>query len=533
MFVFILINAGKYVSPKTKQNNKNTIIDDISNINIKNSPYWTITPIQITNWTEAAIINSWCSFDSQEGKFVIENVTIDATGSNYGILINNSQTDSFIIRNCTIRNSVGGYNSAGIILNNSSLGEITNNTLFNNSFNGILLKSSSYFNITQNKFELNNECGLNISDILCNEIYIYDNKFLNNGINAQDNSLYGSNFWNSTDIGNIWDDYPGKDENDNNIGDDPYLIGGIAGNLDYLPIFWDAPFFTLNSPNNYSLLGKNASTFNLTITEGLGDYIWYEFIGLGSSTPSTLLGNEDEEYSANFEQSLWVNGTHTIRFYINDSRNFQYTIDLILHIDKNNPNITILEDFSSYYAQTPPYFFVSIVDDVEIHKMWYQLNDNLTKHFFDTNSSINSLIWQIVEDGIVNITFYANDTAGNIKSEMVQVFKDTEDPYITNNEVGGDNEWHDAPPGPYDVDFHDDTSNLLYIQYRITGDVDGTIVYQDWTNISTDIYASDYTANWYVNFSGCKEGTNYISVRAFDVAGNSDTFDNVFYVLKD
>ena len=60
-----------------------------------------------------------------------------------------------------------------------------------------------------------------------------------------------------------------------------------------------APTIQINSPFNYTLYGKIAPNFSLTIVDGLGNYSWYEFIDTGeSSIPVELNGiiNEDERH---------------------------------------------------------------------------------------------------------------------------------------------------------------------------------------------------------------------------------------------
>ncbi len=47
--------------------------------------------------------------------------------------------------------------------------------------------------------------------------------------------LYGGNAFNTSTIGNYWDDYTGSDADGDGIGDTPYVISGSGGSKDYLP----------------------------------------------------------------------------------------------------------------------------------------------------------------------------------------------------------------------------------------------------------------------------------------------------------
>jgi parallel beta-helix repeat protein len=76
---------------------------------------------------------------------------------------------------------------------------------------------------------------------------IYKNYFINNGIHALDEG--NSNNWNSSIIGNYWDDYPGYDDDFDGIGDTPYIIPGIGGGQDNYPIWtFQSPIHIDDSP---------------------------------------------------------------------------------------------------------------------------------------------------------------------------------------------------------------------------------------------------------------------------------------------
>ena len=138
------------------------------------------------NWS-AAEAEEWCY--KQNGQYIIENVTIDATWSpiGSGILINNSNNVYFIIRNCDITNANIGaaewpqvhlYDKyvAGIKLVNCSNGVIDNNTC-DGGLNacGILVIDGSFnINITDNIAIDNNMHGIMVANYSYN-IYIDHN----------------------------------------------------------------------------------------------------------------------------------------------------------------------------------------------------------------------------------------------------------------------------------------------------------------------------------------------------------------------
>lgn len=172
-------------------------------------------------------------------KYDIQNVNIINTTIELsigpGIYLHGTHND---IIDCYIRNNAYGIllppgannnHVEGCILSNNGHGiyidpqgaiqpSIRHNTLVGNS----ILHSSGY------GIYLPRGDGYSVGYFL-----IYHNNFVNNTINAQDNSIGTS--WDSKGEGNFWDDYNGSDNNSDGIGDTPYNISGDS-NKDYFPL---------------------------------------------------------------------------------------------------------------------------------------------------------------------------------------------------------------------------------------------------------------------------------------------------------
>ncbi|MHA1235937.1 MAG: hypothetical protein ACTSQL_12760, partial [Promethearchaeota archaeon] len=183
-----------------------------------------------------------------------------------------------------------------------------------------------------------------------------------------------------------------------------------------------APTFTIDSPSNYSLFGKLAPNYSLTITVGSGNFTWYEFLGVGAnSTPIELQGTSNENFEAPFNQTMWdslSNGSVIVRFYVNNSFGEIGYLDAIIWIDIIDPEINIVAPTSGYFNSTAPDYIIEITEP-NLNTTWYTLNSNQTKHIFTSNGTIDG--WAYLDDGLVTITFYANDSVSNEKSDFVQV----------------------------------------------------------------------------------------------------------------
>ncbi len=165
----------------------------------------------------------------------------------------------------TVKNLNRQNAAMGIILVNTTNSEITQNILENN-FRGLYLYGS-YNNIvsqnlirncktgleiitetantiTTNTFE-NNECGIFLEG---SAQLIYHNNFIDNQkhVNAQEFTslpIYvrpnnGEYVWDNgyPSGGNYWSDYTGKDENNDGIGDTPYIVSQYFNNTDNYPL---------------------------------------------------------------------------------------------------------------------------------------------------------------------------------------------------------------------------------------------------------------------------------------------------------
>ncbi|HOL63291.1 MAG TPA: hypothetical protein PK103_08010, partial [Elusimicrobiales bacterium] len=132
----------------------------------------------------------------------------------------------------------------------------------------------------------------------------------------------------------------------------------------------------------------------------------------------------------------------------------------------------------------------------------------------------------------------AYDNAGNIGvwSSTRSFIVDLTQPNILNSQ-SGDDIWRSTNTGVYyNVGFDDNLSYLNKFQIKVTTgpEQSGTLI-TDWTDIATNINQSSY-GSWNIPnniFDLMQNGTNYVSVKVYDNAGNVNVSSDVFYVLKD
>ena len=334
----------------------------------------------------------------------------------------------------SITGNTANYNDEGIYLDyDCSNNTISGNKVSNNIY-GIYIGEDNDDNEISENIIYNNTFGIDIGgDFNTNDNNtIYGNFFLINGIHAMDNGT--DNKWNSTTIGNYWDNWTSPDVSPNDgIVDDPYThIGGTAGSIDYLPIAEDgAPSITINSPSDDEVFGTNAPNYDVTITDVCLFEMWYTLDGGSHNYTFT-------EFTGTIEQSAWdamlLDGPITLTFYASDIPGNIGFAEVNIEKDGHPPLIVIISpQTDDTFGASSPSFIVEISDD-NLDTMWYSLDGGTTNFLFTTNGTINQTAWAALSQGPITLTFYANDTLGHETSEDVLITKsipsDGEDPTI-------------------------------------------------------------------------------------------------------
>ena len=347
-------------------------------------------------------------------------------GSNGNEVINNNITQNQVYGldvwgsyNTIAQNNISKNKQHGIFLRAAHDNWIIENDIFENEGSGIFIFGWNENNdIIGNDIKFNHEFGIFLHDDT-NFNTIYNNNFTGNLVNAEDNSI--TNVWNNGTVGNYWDDYSGVDDNDNGIGDTPYInISGDAGTQDIYPIWWDSPAFSIISPIDNQMLGKKAPEFSIEIEKGVPYSMWY--ILNYSSTKYFFTSNDTINQGAwdTFIDNL---STLTISFFINDSRDKRMYNEIIVRKDNVDPIILInLPQQNEEFGLAPPTFELLVIEDFP-DEIWYTLNDGITNHSCGLSGQINQTIWDILPGGTYNLRFYASDTGGNVRYSEIIIIK--------------------------------------------------------------------------------------------------------------
>ncbi|MFW9770787.1 MAG: hypothetical protein ACFFEO_01270 [Candidatus Thorarchaeota archaeon] len=198
-----------------------------------------------------------------------------------------------------------------------------------------------------------------------------------------------------------------------------------------------APIINIDSPGNFSLYGRTPPEVFITVYEPNLDNIRYQ-LKIGE------ISTQNYSWTGILEQNVWDevgNGTISIIFYIKDAVGNFASVILIVRKDIIAPQILIQEPIASdLFGTLPPNVSVDI-EDPNLSSVWYQLrNGTINTMNYTWTGLIEQTTWNQVGNGSVYLTFYANDSLGNLGSKSVLIQKDIIGPKLIINY-----------PNPYDV----------------------------------------------------------------------------------
>jgi len=463
------VTNGKFINNNISNNNygmyihfycqNNTIIDNNFENNNEIGVYLLLTysnnKVYNNNFTNNGLHG--IDLSGSNGNFIKGNIIRDtgdgshAGTQEFGILMVNDARNNIISNNTIINSNHGGMRISGSrynsILNNrihknigtglhiyyystlSTYNTIKGNIITNNSGTGIHIETLEN-NFTQNLLHYNN-FGIHAQST--NNL-IYNNTFIGN---IGGNAGGFANYWNNSEIGNYWDDYDGKDVDDNGIGDTEYWIySATGGNYDYLPIWFDGPTINVTAPLNYTIFTSNSNppSFFLEISDPNLNEIWYN------------INFQPRRYSTNgtgtIDYNSWINlmnGAVLLTFFANDSFGNINSQEIVILKETPQPQLVIFEPIEGFvYGTIAPNYNLTIID-LPFNISWYTLDNGNTNYtisnIFSNNTygTINQTVWDSFQDSLITIKFYGKDIIGRIVNNQLDIYKDVEDPIVMIN----------------------------------------------------------------------------------------------------
>ena len=404
------------------------------NNTFSNSYWYGIVVVQSNNHTFSKNVFSnndygGISFQSGSNYNIISDNVINS--NKYGILFGPANSRNIISDNTINSNSEHGISfeqnnnnntiSGNIIKNNGKSGisivsnskianynNISGNTVsFNNDY-GIYIYAfygeTNYNSIIGNNVSYNNNYGLYLRRLgnpsYCKDNEIYDNIFVNNPVRDDGNP----NFWNNSQVGNYYSNYPYRDQDENGIGDTPYNIPGSAASVDYIPI-WDdgiesGPYF-INNPEPFQMIegdySKNITWTPIDINKNYDSYWIFR--------NETLITKDLWDGSQIVFNELYTLPPYSYEFicFVNDTDGSEVSSSVVIKIDYDNfqPIITILNPINnSLHGFAPPPYFEIFIEEVNLNSTWYSVNNGENYSISTLSGEIDIGEWDNCVNGI-------------------------------------------------------------------------------------------------------------------------------------
>lgn len=280
------------------------------------------------------------------------------------------------ISNSNISHNIVTYNYKGIHFVNSSHNIFTGNEISKN-LEAIYMTNSNVSIFTKNTFS-NNEFAIVATSSSNNTAF--HNNFINNTHFIS--SINSANYWDNGMEGNYWSDYTGKDENQDGIGESPYIID--ANNQDNHPLMGTFSDFTViyekETHHVFTICNSTISQFQFNETLRM---LNFNVAGVNNTTgfcritipeqithkPHIVLIDEQEVNATLLPIS---NATHTFLYFA-----YNHTTQEVKILSK--PYYELLEKYDTL-----------LEDYRNLNSTYYQLKDEF--------SNLNQTYWDLIGD---------------------------------------------------------------------------------------------------------------------------------------
>ncbi len=371
VFFFMTINSHKndtivdnkrYTEIENKTEEENKIL--------KRSDSWKLKGKVLyikDNWSDADTAYEWVRFAN--GRYWVENLSIDVFGDSYGILIEDSQTDSFTIKNCTIYNA----SSYGIRIENSGSGIIEDCYIFDNSIGVYIYNCIGAIVVQDCTIKDNSNYGveMGISDfcsvLRCNISFcdVGISFWASNDINIIESNV-SYNYDNGVEISgnNAWlEDNIINNNGDGDAFDDGGILhsGGLNNAIVNNDISYNEEGIYVSNANSYIGIVENNITFNDNTGISFVDGSWV-----------TMINIKDNNVSNNGVRGMQL-------FYV-----YNATIDNNYIYDNGEKGIVVATDHNTTIKN-------NIIKDNDDYGIWHphEFADWPRDNFFIINNTVS------------------------------------------------------------------------------------------------------------------------------------------------
>ncbi|OYT35010.1 MAG: hypothetical protein B6U87_01200, partial [Candidatus Aenigmarchaeota archaeon ex4484_52] len=289
----------------------------------------------------------------------------------------------------------------------------------------------------------------------------------------------------------------------------------------YIIIDITKPIIKINEPKNKDFLNNHTIEINLTITEL---HLNYTNISIFNSTNALINSTKNYTNGTNIiKLSVSADGNYTINATSYDNATNYNTTAINITIDTIKPTLTILSPKSRNYSIIEIWFNAT-VNDIYPYACWYSFNKGIDNYSL-TNSSGN---WNDENESMTdntefNVTFYCNDSAGNIGNSTVSFAIDTSIPPIITI-LSPENKTYNTNSILFNITADDD--NPHEFKYSLDG------VESDWMFKESEEFLENDMIRHYYNASNdsMTDGQHNITFYCKDIMDNKNSKSILFTI---
>ena len=258
------------------------------------------------------------------------------------------------------------------------------------------------------------------------------------------------------------------------------------------------PTISINAPSNHLNSTNNSVHINYTVSDVHLTSCWY--------SNDSMLTNTTLQNCANITTLIWSEGEHNLTIWANDTNGNENSSSLNFRIDTSEPTLTVLDPSNNSISLDSSLNVTFTASDPNLDSCWYSNDSMLQNTTLASCANITTVIWS---EGEHNVSFWANDSVGNINTADVTFTIDLSAPSIS---IATPNNNSNHVNSSLSLTFDAADSNLESCWYSNDSML---------TNTTLASCANITSVSW-------SEGQHNITIWANDTAGNINNSDITF-----
>ncbi|MCJ7649412.1 MAG: hypothetical protein MUP85_12420, partial [Candidatus Lokiarchaeota archaeon] len=259
------------------------------------------------------------------------------------------------------------------------------------------------------------------------------------------------------------------------------------------------PAITIINPDPFDLFGDIAPYFELSINELNLIETWYILYNLTWNSLNYTFDGLTGAINQLAWDEFW-NGTVTISFFANDTLNNLGFSEVTVRKNRFAPIITIIDPPDNELLGIDAPNFTIYKAGLVLNTTWYYI-DNKNFTFSGLNVTIDQIAWDTYGFSDVTITFYINNSLGQMGFDTITLRKDPDPPIATINFIPpfNNNSYCDIEPTFRVLVYEPNNHSIWYrvgtTNVFISNNTEITLLSAIWNSLPQGVFTIEVFAN--------------------------------------